>query len=162
MYFDIEPFTSQTISLDDYFCSLSDSVSIGSDLTLNVQIHQDTVILYENEVEFNISSQSTEDPVANTWYGYWAYDNTDIDYTQAPEYEWIELDPSYGGSDGTEYKLDDDDHVNVDLPFNFQYFGRTYDEITISSNGWVSFELCDIDYFYNYTCLLYTSPRPRD
>ena len=158
VYFDIEPFTSQTISLDNHFCSLSDLVSIGSDLIFNVQINEDTVTLYENEVEFNIASQSTEDPVANTWYGYWAYDNTDIDYIQAPEYEWIELDPSYGGGNGTEYKLDDDDHVNVDLSFNFQYFGRTYDEITISSNGWVSFELCDIDYFYNYTIPMAMGP----
>jgi hypothetical protein len=76
-----------------------------------------------------------------------------------PSFNWVELDPGYNGSGGTEYKLDDDDHVNVQLPFEFQYFGRTYDEITISSNGWVSFELCDIDYFYNYTIPMAMGPK---
>jgi len=159
VYFDIEPFTSQTISLDDHFCSLSDSISIGSDLTFNIQIHQDTVTLYENEVEFNISSQSTEDPVTNTWYGYWAYDDTDTNYTQSPNFDWVELDPVFGGSGGTEYKLDDDDHVNVDLPFEFKYFDQIYNEITISSNGWTSFIPCNIDYFYNYTIPMAMGPK---
>jgi hypothetical protein len=74
-------------------------------------------------------------------------------------FDWVELDPGYNGSDGTEYKLDDDDHVNVQLPFEFQYFGRIYDEMTISSNGWVSFELCGIDYFYNYTIPMALGPK---
>jgi len=159
VYFDIEPFTSETIILEDHFCSLSDSVSVGSDLTLEVSISQDTVTIYEDDITLSLNPQTSTDPVANTWYGYWAYDNTDEDYTQAPEYEWVELDPAYGGGDGTEYKLDDDDHVNVDLPFEFQYFGRTYNEMTISSNGWTSFIPCEIDYFYNYTIPMAMGPK---
>jgi len=159
VYFDIEPFTSQTISLDDHFCSLSESVSVGSDLTLDVTIFQDTVTIFEDNVTFSLNPQVTTDPVANTWYGYWAYDNTDEGYTEAPDYEWVELDPAYGGNGGTEYKLDDDDHVNVEMPFNFQYFGRNYNEMTISSNGWVSFQLCEIDYFYNYTIPMALGPK---
>jgi hypothetical protein len=49
--------------------------------------------------------------------------------------------------------------VNVQLPFEFKYFGRSYDEMTISSNGWISFELCDIDYFYNYTIPMAMGPK---
>ena len=33
VYFDIEPFTSQTIILNDYYCSIADTVSMGSDLS---------------------------------------------------------------------------------------------------------------------------------
>ena len=156
--FDIESFSSNAIELDDHTGSIDDA-SIGSDLTLNVLIYQDTVTIYEGDHVINIASQTTEDPISNTWYGYWAYDNTDANYTQMPLFDWVELDPGYNGSGGTEYKLDDDDHVNVELPFEFQYFGRTYDEMTISSNGWVSFELCDIDYFYNYTIPMALGPK---
>ena len=159
VYFDLEPFTSQTIILNDYYCSIADSVSIGSDLVVNVVIHQDTVTIYQNDHTISIDPQASTDPVFPTWYGYWAYDNTDSNYTQMPSFDWVELDPGYNGSDGAEYKLDDDDHVNVQLPFEFQYFGRTYDEITINSNGWVSFELCDIDYFYNYTIPMALGPK---
>ena len=159
VYFDIEPFTSQTVILDDHSCLIADSISTGSDLILNVVIYQDTVTIYQNDHTISIDPQTSTDAVSPTWYGYWAYDNTDANYTQMPSFDWVELDPGYNGSGGTEYKLDDDDHVNVQLPFEFQYFGRTYDEITISSNGWVSFELCDIDYFYNYTIPMALGPK---
>jgi hypothetical protein len=159
VYFDIEPFTSQTIILDDYSCSIADSISTGSDLMLNVVIYQDTITIYQNDHTISINPQTSTDAVSPTWYGYWAYDNTDANYTQMPSFDWVELDPGYNGTGGTEYKLDDDNHVNVQLPFEFQYFGRTYDEITINSNGWVSFELCDIDYFYNYTIPMALGPK---
>jgi len=159
VYFDIEPFASQTVILDDHSCLIADSISTGSDLILNVVIYQDTVTIYQNDHTISIDPHTSTDAVSPTWYGYWAYDNTDANYTQMPSFDWVELDPGYNGSGGTEYKLDDDDHVNVQLPFEFQYFGRTYDEITISSNGWVSFELCDIDYFYNYTIPMALGPK---
>ena len=159
VYFDIEPFSSQTIILNDYYCSIADTVSMGSDLVVNVVIYQDTITIYQKDHTISIDPQASTDPVFPTWYGYWAYDNTDYNYTQMPSFDWVELDPGYNGSDGTEYKLDDDDHVNVQLPFEFQYFGRIYDEMTISSNGWVSFELCGIDYFYNYTIPMALGPK---
>ena len=159
VYFDIEPFTSQTVILDDHSCLIADSISTGSDLILNVVIYQDTVTIYQNNHTISIDPHASTDVVSPTWYGYWAYDNTDANYTQTPSFDWVELDPGYNGNGGTEYKLDDDDHVNVALPFEFQYFGKTYDEMTISSNGWVSFELCDIDYFYNYTIPMALGPK---
>ena len=158
VYFDIEPYSSQTILLEDHSCSI-DTVTSGSKLTLEITIFQDTVTIYQNDHTISIEPQSATDPVSHTWYGYWAYDDSDTSYAQSPVYNWVELDPAYGGSEGTEYKLDDDDHVNVELPFEFQYFGRTYNEMTISSNGWVSFELCEIDYFYNYTIPMAMGPK---
>jgi len=159
VYFDIEPYTSQTIALDDHSCLVADSISSGSDLTLDILIFQDTISIYQNTHILNIDPQSTADPVSHTWYGYWAYDDSDTSYTESPDFDWVELDPSYSGSGGTEYKLDDDDHVDVSLPFEFQYFGRTYNEITISSNGWTSFIPCEIDYFYNYTIPMAMGPK---
>jgi len=154
--FSIEPLTTSE-SYIYYGVGVGDA-SHGSSISYTLTIKQDTVDIFTEQKEARVFATDNQ-PVIPTWYGYWAYDNTDTDYLQAPEYEWVELDPTYGGSGGTEYKMDDDDHVDVDLPFDFQYFGRTYNEMTISSNGWVSFELCDIDYFYNYTIPMALGPK---
>ncbi len=132
--------------------------SHGSSISYILSIKQDTVEIFSEQKEIN--AFATDDyPIVPTWYGYWAYDDTDTNYTQSPNFDWVELDPVFGGSGGTEYKLDDDDHVNVDLPFEFKYFDQIYNEITISSNGWTSFIPCNIDYFYNYTIPMAMGPK---
>ena len=132
--------------------------SHGSSISYLLAIKQDTVEIFSEQKEIN--AFATDDyPIVPTWYGYWAYDDTDTNYTQSPNFDWVELDPVFGGSGGTEYKLDDDDHVNVDLPFEFKYFDQIYNEITISSNGWTSFIPCNIDYFYNYTIPMAMGPK---
>ena len=154
--FSIEP-SSVSESFVDYAFGPGDA-SHGSSISYILSIIQDTVEIFSEQREVHPYSTDNQ-PIIPTWYGYWAYDDSDTSYSQSPLFDWEELDPAYGGSGGTEYKLDDDDHVNVQLPFEFQYFGRTYDEMTISSNGWVSFELCDIDYFYNYTIPMAMGPK---
>jgi hypothetical protein len=132
--------------------------SHGSSISYLLAIKQDTVEIFSEQKEIN--AFATDDyPIVPTWYGYWAYDDTDTNYTQSPNFDWVELDPVFGGSGGTEYKLDDDDHVNVDLPFEFKYFDQIYNEITINSNGWTSFIPCNIDYFYNYTIPMAMGPK---
>ena len=49
--------------------------------------------------------------------------------------------------------------MDVELPFLFKYHGQDYDQITISSNGWTSFEGCDIDYFWNMSIPMYMGPK---
>ena len=71
-------------------------------------------------------------------YQYFAYDNFDTDYAECPTYEWLEIDPQDGG-DGNVIIVGDDDVNTIDLPFTFKYFGVDYNQITICSNGWISF-----------------------
>jgi len=154
--FSIEP-SSVSESFVDYAFGPGDA-SHGSSISYILSIKQDTVEIFSEQKEIN--AFATDDyPIVPTWYGYWAYDDTDTNYTQSPNFDWVELDPVFGGSGGTEYKLDDDDHVNVDLPFEFKYFDQIYNEITISSNGWTSFIPCNIDYFYNYTIPMAMGPK---
>ncbi|TKJ41266.1 hypothetical protein CEE37_06255 [candidate division LCP-89 bacterium B3_LCP] len=89
-----------------------------------------------------LGSRSTTDPQGPDEYGYWCFDNTDEDYDQCPDYNWIEIDPVYGGT-GTTLAINDpyenaDASVNVSLPFTFRYYGEDTDEITVCSNGWLS------------------------
>ena len=40
-----------------------------------------------------------------------------------------------------------------------QYHGEQYDQMTISSNGWVSLVPCGIDYFWNMSIPSFMSPK---
>jgi hypothetical protein len=134
-------------------------ISYGSDVTFLVEFLIDNHPIFRQEVQLHIEPQMENLPVAPSNYGYWAYDDTDLGFDQTPTFDWVELDPSFGGENGTEYLLDDDDHVDIALPFAFQYHGVNFENMTISSNGWTSFELCYLDYFWNYTIPMFMGPK---
>jgi hypothetical protein len=94
-------------------------------------------------VQVPIGQRAATDPIGPDAYGYYAYDDTDTAYPDAPVYNWIELDPAYGGSGATEVVLGDtweygDKSRVVDMPFPFVYYGQTYTKATICSNGWIA------------------------
>ena len=142
----------------NYTLTLGD-VSMGSDLTFLIEFQKNDNTIFAREVSIHLSPTTSNYPVAPNNYGYWAYDDTDEGFDQKPTFDWIELDPNYGGSGASHYQLDDDAHIDVELPFTFQYHGVEYDQITISSNGWTSFEGCDIDYFWNMSIPMYMGPK---
>lgn len=89
-----------------------------------------------------VGAIATTDPTGPDCYGYMAFDDSDSGYPQAPLYEWIELAPSHGGP-GIDVGLDDfnpdqDDSRVVDLPFPFVFYGQTFTQATICSNGWIA------------------------
>ena len=56
----------------------------------------------------------------------------------APVYEWIEINEI-----GTNLNLVDDSHIkDVSIGFDFQYYGESYNALTVGSNGWASFLPC--------------------
>jgi|MGYP000856614856 hypothetical protein len=101
---------------------------------------------------------STDDPTGPCEYGYFAYDNSDVDYALAPEYSWEEIDPLLGGS-GNLWLVMDDGVKQVDLPFTFRYYGVDYDSLTISSNGWASFIHTNESYFNNHFITAALGPK---
>ena len=134
---EILPF-EETIHLTNYNIELSD-VSYGSKITLSAELYKNNINFYSQEISFEIAPNSSNYPVSPNNFGYWAYDDTDEGYINKPTFNWIELDPNFGGLSGTHYQLDDDDHVDIELPFTFKYHGNDYNQITINSNGWASF-----------------------
>jgi len=72
------------------------------------------------------------------------------------DYNWIEINAI-----GTNLNLTDDSIISdLDLGFEFNYYGISYTKLTVCSNGWVSFEPClkaagssnecsPLPYFYN-------------
>jgi hypothetical protein len=90
-----------------------------------------------------VGDRTTADPTGPDLYGYYAFDDTDVSYPEHPTYNWIELDPSYGGSGATEIVLGDtgdyqDKSRVVDIPFPFTYYGLPYTRATVCSNGWLA------------------------
>ncbi|MCK4654823.1 MAG: T9SS type A sorting domain-containing protein, partial [Candidatus Cloacimonetes bacterium] len=81
------------------------------------------------------------DPFGPDEYGYYCYDDGDINYDLCPNYSWIEIDPNFGGS-GTIIPLYDSgdmgDIEDIDLPFVFRFYGNNYTTITVCSNGWLT------------------------
>ena len=52
---------------------------------------------------------------------------------------------------GTNLCLTDDTVTEIELPFDFNFYGENYTTMTVSSNGWASFEKCEIPYFWNFS-----------
>lgn len=78
---------------------------------------------------------------------YWAYDDIDTNYAHRPYFEWIEC---YGV--GTQLILGDDQTVQVDLPAGFvwNYYGQSFSQISICSNGWVVPGYTTLQSYFNY------------
>ena len=93
-----------------------------------------------DEAEFSVvvGAASSEDPTGPDAYGYYAYDNTDTSYPEAPTYAWIDIAQSQYSAGLTDYGWQQDDSRTFDLPFDFQYYGQTFDQVTICSNGWIA------------------------
>ena len=142
----------------NYFVSLN-NVSFGSEITFRIDFLKDDIVFFTQDVPMHINTPTSNFPVAPNNYGYWAYDNTDVGFSDSPEFNWVELDPEYGGNNGVHHQLDDDDHVDLEMPFPFQYHGVVYESITVNSNGWASFVPCDIDYFWNMSIPMYMGPK---
>lgn len=143
------------------------SFGIGETKTIStsIQIQSDTYNGKNIPLKFTISDNqnysiksfyavtagnpSTTDPTGPCEYGYFAYDSFDTSYSEHPTYEWIPIDPVEGG-EASVYLCVDDGSTVVDLPFTFRFYGQDYQQITICSNGWMSFGQTWMNDFYNY------------
>ena len=99
-------------------------------------------------VSDNADYYSNSNPTPGA-YGYFAYDIGDNSFTSQIIYDWEEINAI-----GENLNLTDDSITSITLPFDFKYFGNTYlagSDLTICSNGWVSFEPTYIDYFWNFS-----------
>ena len=157
IFFDIHSFSS--IQHETNYILQFHDVAYGSDVTFKIELKKNGKSIFVDHLVTHFEPTSINYPVAPNNYGYWAYDDTDVGFLQRPTFNWLELDPNYGGVGGSHHQLDDDDNVTLDLPFNFKYHGIEYDQITISSNGWASFVPCEINYFWNVSIPMYMGPK---
>ncbi len=136
---------------DDSFSGNLEEVAHGSRLPLNFAftIADQSEPFFTEQFMVIIGATSSTDPTPPLQnYGYWAYDDTDVDYPEVPTYNWQNLAVESGAQ---HYSLNDDDHQIVSLPFSFKYYDIDYETLTINSNGWAAFGPDYINYFRNWS-----------
>ena len=137
--------------------SFSPSILNGSVLPVEVKITDQNYYNRSNFVNVTVGEVQSTDPLGPNPYGYYIYDSEDAGYELAPVYDWIEIDPSYGGNGQDLNLVDGGDGNNatnssafISLPFEFNFYGDTYNEITVSTNGWIALGRTDLLSFRNY------------
>jgi len=126
-------------------------------------IHLTNADGYDSYTTINVSIGEPEetDPFGPDEYGYWCYDDGDVDYDKCPDYDWVEIDPDYdgygtsiswAGGNATGNGGGTGNYANIDFPedFTFVYYGEEYDEMTVCTNGWVAPGYHDMANFMNY------------
>ena len=129
---------------------------------------------FEQWLGFTLTAGEVDvhDPLGPDSYGYVIYDDTDTSYEECPVYDWNGIAPAEGGV-GTLLAIsdaytsgDEGDQVGADalevvnLPFPFQFYGIMYNQITVSSNGFIAMGVSENAEFRNYRLPGAMGPNP--
>jgi len=151
----IEP-NETLVCFDCFTVSAGNDLVNGTLIPLSVRFYNDDGYDNRQTLTLQVGEVSESDPMGPDTYGYYIYDMTDTEYDIALEYDWIEIDPVYGG-DGTDLNISDSGNgifsnssEIVDLPFTFRFYGIDYGRITVNSNGWIAMGDSDMESFRNY------------
>ncbi len=103
--------------------------------------------MYDLFFSVNFGGVDATDVTGPDQYGYIAVENTDIvpGDSLVPDYNWIEInpdapDPDFQGTllDLEDLSENDDEAISIPLPFTIQYYGNSFDTLTVSTNGYVA------------------------
>ncbi len=143
---------SATNSGNRFQVSASSQLSPGHEIKFISMLSGDNNLKDTVEFSLIIGIVNSISPTGPDDYGYYAYDNTDTNYPEAPVYNWIEIDPDLGGP-GTVLNLSNDETKTISLPFNFKYYGNNYNRISICSNGYIAMDSTWVADMYNWHIL---------
>ena len=137
----ILPNNTGTNSSNTFQVTANTQIIPGSQFTLDLELFNASGFSQTLSFIIEVGEVSVTDPLGPDGYGYYCYDDEDINYFQAPIYNWIEIDPTYGGP-GTIMPMNDNgnngDIEIVNLPFILRFYGMIYYEISVCSNGFIS------------------------
>ncbi len=90
------------------------------------------------KMSFECGSLDTLAPSHVSEMPYYAYESSDTIYRAAPDPTWIELAPSRGGN-GNIIPFTAGNAVSMlQVPFVFRYFGNTYSNVVVCTDGWLA------------------------
>ncbi len=153
---DIDP--NQNATSNSFYSIQTNGNTInGTMATVQLHITSDNGYDRVEFMDIQIGEISQDDPLGPDNHGYYIYDSGDLGYNLAPIYDWIEIDPDYGGN-GIDLNISDNGNGNgitnsskvVNLPFNFTFYGQEYNQITVCSNGWIAMGESNMESFRNY------------
>ena len=76
-----------------------------------------------------------QDVPSDTGYYYSYYSSGP--HLNSPVYDWVAIDTTQTANSGTSLDLGDNQISVLSLPFTFKYYGVNYNQISVSSNGWI-------------------------
>ncbi len=150
-------------SSDPFQVTLANGVTPGRQVFLRYAVSNGGVLLGTRGQFLTVGVVTIHAPTGPDAYGYYAYEDidevNDVPYTATPTYEWIELDPAHGGgNDAIGDTVRDDSFFMKTLPAPFTFYGQTFSNIWICSNGWVSFENPLLPEFRNWELPMIMAP----
>jgi hypothetical protein len=126
---------SAVMASDSIVVEASSSIPYGAEINFSFIVEGSPS--YLDTLSFSLPvGDITALPSGPDGYGYYIYDSRDQYFTEAPDYNWIEINPDSGGP-GTLIPLSDDQTVTIPLPFTFQFYGQEFTQVSICSNGWI-------------------------
>jgi hypothetical protein len=134
-------------SSSPFAVEVAEDVYNGHNVNFDLELTSSNGSVTSRVIPVVVGSVSTSDPVGPDNYGYYMYDDTDAGYDPAPIYSWVEISP-YEGGPGTRINFPhstDDDAVVVNLPFDFVYYGQSFDYMLVCINGFVAFDTSTFD-----------------
>ncbi len=140
---------SATNNSNRFALSAVNSISPGYPLQLVAILSGSNNFRDTLEFDLILGVVNSTKPLGSDDYGYFAYDDTDVGYSERPIYNWVEIDPRYGGA-GDSLILGNDETVTLSMPFNFKYYGNWYSQVSISSNGYIAMGATSVADMYNW------------
>jgi len=147
---------SSTNSNDHFTVNASPSLTPGHKICFDVLLSGNN---FRDTIGFRvvIGGVNQDQPLGPDDYGYFAYDDTDVEYPERPIYNWIEIDPALGGP-GDTLSLSNDETKTLNLPFDFKFYGDWYSKVSICSNGYIALDSTWIADMYNWPILATGGP----
>ncbi|NQV49334.1 MAG: T9SS type A sorting domain-containing protein [Candidatus Marinimicrobia bacterium] len=145
--------------------NINTQVTVGLQIPLQVEFTDDNGFVELRSILLPIGTPTAGDPTGPDAGGYFCYDSQDLAYALAPVYDWIEIVPGLGSVTGTLVPLNDngnnqEDIETISLPFDFGFYGREYDQISICSNGYIALGESAVALFRNYPVPGPLGPNP--
>ncbi len=161
----IEPGEIAANIADRFTLQASENIYPGTQINFQLQLTSESG--YDDLVSFSIPVGIAEvtDPCGPDAYGYWAFDDEDEGYENCPAFEWLEIDPVYGG-EGEYLSIQAGAGTGavqvIDLPesFSFSFYGVEYEQITVCSNGWIAPGIHEAASFMNWYIPSPQGPSP--
>jgi hypothetical protein len=146
------PADSTGTNYNDHFTLTASSlIPQETPIACSLDIYADNGYASKAAFTIVIGEMRTIDPIPDNSQPplYWAYDEVDTLYPPHPEFNWVEIRDR-----GTRLSLGDDQTVPIPLPAAFGpfiFYGQTYAQISICSNGWIAPGYTTVTTWYNTT-----------
>jgi len=154
----------QSNSVDLFNISAANSIVPGSIISFGIEFYNTGGYSQNNSFSLQLGNVSVNDPLGPDTFGHYIYDNDDLQYINTKPFDWVEIDPEYGGNGTVITSLVDPGNMGtsaeIPLPFPMTFFGITYTSITVCSNGWFAPGSVDLHSFMNWNLPGPLGPSP--